>query len=66
MEVLVNFFDFFSNILVPIFSGFPVVWCLKFWFRKVREAYRKHFHLVAPLKTAVVPSYEQKTKKVNE
>ena len=38
----------------------------KFLFRKVREVCRKNFHLVAPPKTAVVPSYDQKAKKVNE
>ena len=48
------------------FWGFPAVWFLNFWFRKVREAYKKKLHLVAPLKTAVVPSYDQKTQKVNE
>ena len=35
-------------------------------FNKLREAYSKNFHLVAPLKTSVVTSYDQKTKKVNE
>ena len=38
----------------------------KKWFRKVREVCRIHFHPVAPKKTAVVPSYDQKTEKVNE
>ena len=36
------------------------------WFKKLREASRKDFHLVAPPNTAVVPSYDQKTEKVNE
>ena len=35
-------------------------------FKKLREAYRKNFHLVAYLKTSAVASYDQKTKKVNE
>ena len=38
----------------------------KFWFRKVREVCRIHFQLVAPLKTSMVPSYDQKAQKVNE
>ena len=29
-------------------------------FRKLREACRKNFHLVAPPKTSVVTSYDQK------
>ena len=32
-------------------------------FKKLREACRKNFHLVAPLKTSVVTSYDQKTNK---
>ena len=35
-------------------------------FKKLREAYRKKIHLVAPLKTSVVTSYDQKAKKVND
>ena len=35
-------------------------------FRKLREACRKNFHLVAPPKTSVVTIYDQKTKKVND
>ena len=35
-------------------------------FEKLREACRIHFHVVAPPKTAMVPSYDQKTKKANE
>ena len=31
-------------------------------FKKLREVCRKHFHLVAPPKTSVVTSYDQKTK----
>ena len=30
-------------------------------FKKLREVCRKHFHLVAPPKTSVVTSYDQKT-----
>ena len=30
-------------------------------FKKLREACRKNFHLVAPPKTSVVTSYDQKT-----
>jgi len=32
-------------------------------YRKVREARRKNFHLVAPLKTSVARFYDQKNKK---
>ena len=35
-------------------------------YRKVREACRKNFHLVAPLKTSVARFYDQKTKKVHD
>ena len=48
------------------FWGFPVVWSRKFGFRKVREVCRIHFHLVAPLKSSVVTSYDQNTQKVND
>ena len=33
-------------------------------FKKLREACRKNFHLVAPPKTYVVTSYDKKTQKV--
>ena len=46
--------------------GFPAVSFRTFWFRKVREVCRIHFHLVAPPETAVVPSYDQKTEEVSE
>ena len=46
--------------------GFPMVKSWKFGFRKLREVCRIHFHLVAPPKTAVVPSYDPKTEKVKE
>ena len=35
-------------------------------FKKLRQACRKNFHLVAPLKNGVVTSYGQKCKKANE
>ena len=38
------------------------IWCPEL-FRKLREACRIHFHLVAPLKTFMVPSYDRKNKK---
>ena len=41
--------------------GFPAVWFRIFWFRKVREVCRIHFHLVAPHKSFMGPSYDQKT-----
>ena len=43
---------------------FPMVRLQKCWFRKAREVCRKTFHLVAPLKTSMEPSYDQKTKKL--
>ena len=42
------------------------VWSWTIWCRKVREVCRIHFHLVAPLKTSVVTSSDQKSKKVND
>ena len=59
--ILVRLFDLFSKFRSVNF-GFPAVWSWKFWFRKVREVCRKIFHLVAPLKTSMVTSYDQKTK----
>ena len=35
-------------------------------FRKVREAERIHFHLISSKSDSMVPSYDQKTKKVND
>ena len=46
--------------------GFPEVYVGPERFKKLREACRKNFHLVAPPKTSVVTTYDQKTKKVNE
>ena len=46
--------------------GLPELYEVPGGFRKIREACRKNFHLVAPLKTSVVTSYDQKNKKVNE
>ena len=44
----------------PLNVGFPAVWSRKCWFRKLRGVCRKKIHLVAPLKTSVVTSYDQK------
>ena len=44
---------------------FPAVWSLKFWYRKLREVCRKNFHRMAPLKTSVVTSYDQKHVKIS-
>ena len=52
--------------IVSKYFGFPEVVEGFGWFRKLREACRKNFHLVAPLKTGMVTSYDQKKKKVNE
>ena len=61
--VLVGFFYFFEILKLHVFSFF-----LEFLrperFRKLREACRNRFHLVAPPKTFMVTSYDQKTKKV--
>ena len=35
-------------------------------FKTLREACRKHFHLVAPPKTSVVTSYDQKTPELHD
>ena len=50
-------FDFFSFVLESLTPERV---------KQLREACRIHFHLVAPLKTAVVPSYDQKTEQIND
>ena len=35
-------------------------------FKKLREVCRKNFHLVAPPKTSVVTSYDQKTSELHD
>ena len=35
-------------------------------FKKLREVCRKNFHLVAPSKTSVVTSYDQKTSELHD
>ena len=44
-----NFWGF-PKILVSENFGFPMVGSGNFWFRKLREVCRIHFHLVAPPK----------------
>ena len=44
--------------LVSKFWSFPSILGGPGRFRKLREACRKNFHLVAPLKTSVVTSYD--------
>ena len=63
MEVVVNLFGF-SNFFGPENLGFLQVFGGPGGFRKLREACRKNFHLVAPKKNGVVPSYDQKPKKL--
>ena len=53
-DVDISFFRFFLDMLRPA------------RFRKLREACRIHFHVVAPLKKLVVTSYDQKNKQVND
>ena len=48
--------SFKFQIFNPPSFGFPI-----FWFRTLREACRKNFHLVAPLKTSAVTRYDWKT-----
>ena len=57
---------FFFEILEFHFFSFFLEFLRPERFRKLREACRIHFHLVAPNKFFMVPSYDQKTKKVNE
>ena len=56
-QIVVNIFRVNLEILTSNFW-----FSLTCWFRKVREVCRKNFHLVAPLMTSVVTSYDQKTK----
>ena len=53
-KINLHFSRFFLNILGPK------------RFKKLRQACRKNFHLVAPLKNGVVTSYDQECKKINE
>ena len=46
--------------------GLPEVYEVTGGFRKIREACRKNFHLVAPLITSVARFYDQNNKQVNE
>ena len=43
--------------------GFPALWSLTFWFRKLREVCGKNSHQVAPLKTIMITSYDPPQKK---
>ena len=46
--------------------GFPEAFGGPGGFKKLREACRKNFHLVAPLKNSVVTNYDQKNDKIND
>ena len=59
--IVVNLFNFFRNFEIPFFSFFLEILTPE-RFKKLREACRIHFHLVAPLKTVMVTSYDQKTR----
>ena len=50
----------------PLNFGFPSVWSRKFWFGKLREACRIHFHLFSSKSIRRIPSYDQKPSEVNE
>ena len=63
--ILVKIFKFFKN-LNSKKLGLPAPRFLKFYAQKLREVCRIHFHLVAPPKTSVVTSYDQKPSEVNE
>ena len=63
--IVVNLFDFFEILKFHFFSFFLEMLSPE-RFKQLREACRMHFHLVAPLKTVMVPSYDQKTKKIND
>ena len=54
----------FSKQIVSKQIGFPEVFEGPGRFKKLREACRIHFHLVAPLKTVMVTSYDRKNKKL--
>ena len=63
--IVVNFFIFFWNFEISFFHFFLEILSPE-RFKQLREACRIHFHLVAPLKTVMVPSYDRKTKKIND
>ena len=56
----------FSKMFGPKQIGFLEVFGGLGGFRKLREAGRKTFQLVSSKANGVVPSYDQKNKKVNE
>ena len=66
MEIVVKLPGGFSKISGPNILYFLGVFEVPGGFKQLREAWRIHFHPVAPLKTALVPSYDQKTQKVND
>ena len=57
-----DFLDFFKISFLTILCFFEVFGRFR-GYRKVREACRKNFHLVAPLKTSVARFYDKKNKK---
>ena len=64
--IVVNFFSFFYDILKFHFFSFVLEILTPERFKQLREACRIHFLLVAPLKTVMVTSYDQKNKNVND
>ena len=52
--------------LISNIFGFPEVFEVPGGFKKLREACRLNFHLSWYLYVFMVPSYDQKTKKVND
>ena len=65
VSVVVGVWGIFSKFWSVNF-GFPAVGFRKFWFRKVREVGRIHFHLFWYLYVSMVPSYDQKTRNVHD
>ena len=66
MQVLVNFFYFFFEILNFSFFSFLAVILVPELFRKLRETRGINFHQVSSIYVRVVSSYDQKTEQVNE
>ena len=64
-QIVVKIFQFFK-MLFSLKLGFSGFWEVPGRFKKLREACSKNFHLVAPSKTSVVTSYDQKTSELHD
>ena len=58
--IVVEMFSMFSKFW-SVNLGFRALGSRNFWFRKVREVCRIHFHLFWYLYVSMMPSYDRKT-----